>query len=239
MNGRVEISGSRTLVATALAASMLLIGAVAGATPVTGSVRFDGVDGFGTAQQTALDSGIPIVPIDSLDLAEDLVVFQDFDNGSVSVGPPATATSDWDVQNQSGVDLAELFLVFAKPLANTITVNGQTEIVDYAADDVGLGLQNDVGGFDWIIFEVPAGGDLYYYPAVSLGSLGDDQTTASPFQVDYILDNPQIFLEVNGFELGIPKWQILAVFVPVPEPSTALLVATGVAALAAGRRRRS
>lgn len=231
-NSRIPISKWILVAAIALQAD------AAQAATVFGEVRFDGADGFGTTEQTAIDSGMTIVPIDALDLATELAIGQNLIGDTVNVGPPGTATSDWTVTNNRGEDLDALFLVFAKPLPNTIEVSGQNQLIDYDPVDVGLRLQAG-GGFDWVIFAVPAGGNLYYYPAVSLGSLGDGQTTASPFQVDYILDAPQTFLDAQGFELGIPQWQILAVFVPIPEPSTASLVALGVAALAAGRRRRS
>ncbi len=226
----------------ALVVLLVLSGSAANATTVVGEVRFDGLNGFGTTEQTAIDSGMPIVSDMTIDLAENLGIGQNFNDASVILGPPATATSDWTVTNNRGEDLASLYLIFAKPLPNTIQIDLSNEIVDYDPVDVGLRLQTGAapgGGFDWVIFEVPAGGEMYYYPAVSLGSLGDGQTTAFPFQVNYILDDPQTFLGAEGFELGIPQWQILAVFVPVPEPSTALLVASGVVVLAAGRRRRS
>jgi MYXO-CTERM domain-containing protein len=220
--------------------AVMLLASVASAGPIVSAVRYDGLDGYGLTQQTASASGIPIVPMNTLAQATGLTVTQDFDESSVSTGPPATGISNWNVTNDVGKDLlGQLYLVFAKPLENTILVNGQSQLVDYAPDDVGLTLQNGAGGLDWVIFQVFNGLDLYYYPAVSLGSLGAGETTASPFQVNYILDNPQIFLDATGFELGIPKWQLLAAFVPIPEPSPALLVAAGLGILAAGRRRRS
>jgi PEP-CTERM motif-containing protein len=210
------------------------------ASAVSGSIHFDGLGGFGVAQGTALASGIPILPDDALLQADGLGTIRDLDESTIVSGPPATATSNWNVQNNTGHDLmGTLYLVFAKPLDNTIVVNGQNQVVSYAPTDVGLTLQNGLGGFDWVILQVPDGANLYYYPAVSLGSLGAGQTTASPFQVNYILEDPQIFLEPTGFELGIPKWQLLATFVPIPEPSTLPLVVVGIGLLAIGRRRRS
>ena len=203
----------------------------------TAEIRFDGASGFGVSQQTALASGAPILTRDSVALATDLETTRNVNEGSLVTGPPATVTSLWNVTNQTGQDLfGSLYLVFARPLPSTISVDGQPQDVTYLPEHVGLRLQSP-----WVIFEVDfdPNADPVYYPAVLLGSLGDGQTTADPFAVNYILDDPQIFLDADGFELGLPTWQILSVFIPIPEPSTVLLLGAGLAALGVRRRLRS
>ena len=222
--------------------SVLLVAAasIAAATSAgaAGQVRFSGSNGFGTTQQEAFaaqSAGVPLLTVDAVDLVDGLLTLRNLDQGSIQTGPPATATSFWNVTNESGQDLiGDLYLVFAKPLPNQ-TTSGQP--FSYPPDTVGLDLQNSAG---WLIFEVDLQPNPVYYPAVLLGSLGDGQTTAAPFAVKYILDDPQIFNEPDGFdELGIPQWQLLSYFVPIPEPSTAVLLAGGLGLIAAGRRRRS
>jgi len=135
------------------------------------------------------------------------------------------------VENRQGVDIASLYLVLAKPLDHTG--------FDFTTGGVGITLQNEMGDYDWVIFEVPAAGNLYYYPAVSLGALGDGQATAEPFLIHYSLVDPPTIARGEDVELGIPQWHLLALTAPVPEPSTALLAGLGLAGLAARRRSRS
>jgi hypothetical protein len=231
-------SFARLSTAAAVLASATILAAPS-ARAVMSNVRFDGLGGFGVSQATATASGIPILPVGGIDPATGLTVTQDLLEGTVAAGPPGTATSQWSVTNDTGGGFlgGDLYLVFTRPLDNTITVNGLPQLVSYAPEDVGLTLHNDVGGLDWVILQVPSGLDLYYYPAVLLGSLGADETS-SQFAVNYILDDPQIFLDPSGFELGLPRWQLRSLFVPIPEPASVLLVAAGLGALAARRLRR-
>ena len=226
----------------------------AAAVPITTTVQWDGqtdnpliigdAQGFGVTEATALASGLPILVPGMLAQATGLEIGQTLDPFSILTGPPGEATSSWTVTNNTGIDLiGDVYLVFAKPIENTITVAGMDVDIEYDPSDVGLTLENGTGGDDWVLIEAfdtdgvdPDYGTLYY-PAVSLGSLliGD---TSDAFSVRYVLDNPQVFLDTQGFELGIPRWQILAAFTPIPEPSTALLVALGLGAFALVRRRR-
>jgi hypothetical protein len=213
---------------------------LAGSRPAAavGQVHFTGANGFGTTQQEALaaqSAGVTLTTISQVDFATGLTTLRNLDQGAINTGPPATATSFWNITNETGQDLiGDLYLVFAKPLSNQ-TQQGTSFSYDPA--DVGLDLLNNPG---WVIFEVDLQPNPVYYPAVLLGSLGNGQTTASPFAVKYILDGPQIFFESDGFiELGIPQWQLFSFFVPIPEPSTALLVGGGLALIAGARRGRS
>lgn len=227
--------------ALALAVLLAAVPAVPGlAAPITATLHFEGPDGFGVAEAEALASGLPILSI-PLVQATGLDVQRDLDLASFRYGPPTTVTSDWSVTNGVGRDLiGDLYLVFAKPLASELDLGNRTETVDYDPADVGLTLRNGAGGLDWVLLQAfdPGVGNVYY-PAVSLDSLVDE-ATSELFGVRYVIDDPVAFLDSTGiYRPGLPAWQLLAAFTPVPEPSTALLVAGGLAGLALSRRRRS
>lgn len=226
-----------------LAATALLVAAPAapgGAVPITETLFFTGPGGYGVSGTEATASGLPILspPLATIDGFE---TTRELDPLSIRLGPPGRASSDWTVANQRGVDLVgDVYLLFVRPLENEVDLGNRTETVDYDPADVGLTLRNEAGGLDWVLLQGfdPVLGNLYY-PAVSLGSLLDGETSAA-FRVDYVLEDPERFLNSDAlFELGLPAWQIGSAFVPIPEPATGLLVGGGLAALALGRRRRS
>lgn len=233
----------------ALGASLILAlaASTAQAGSISGDIRFDGTvlggdgeSGWGMTEATALASGIPIFHEDDSNVytTENFSFTRNLQ--SFTTDDPAHATSIWDVTNDTGNDLdGMLYLVFAKPVENGPDDDGVDN--DYDPNDVGLTLRNGFGGeLDWVIFEIDTVTDPVYYPAVALGPLGESETS-DDFAVNYILENPQIFAGADGFELGIPKWELLAVFVPkvIPEPTTAGLLALGLAGLAGWRRRTS
>jgi len=228
------------------------------------SVRWDGetFPGYGVSAataQSAAAAGIPLLPFTGVMLNDQLTpgephvaTTNDLIEASVVIPAPAgtgiaTASSSWTGTNQTPVNsgvgpLEQLYLVFASPETNTITINGQPTDVTYDPRDVGLTLSFAEGGADWAILQIPSNpldpaSDPVYYPAVALGTLGVGES--APFSLFYQLENPQVFLEPFNFELGLPRWNLYyaSSSMMVPEPSTALLLALGLTSLAAVRRR--
>jgi len=222
-----------------LAVAALVVAGSGRAAPITETLFFAGPDGFGVSESDALGSGLDIrsAPLEAL---SGFAVEQDLDRFSIDLLPVGQASSDWTVTNQRGEDLiGDVYLLFVRPMDNEVDTGFNTVLVDYDPADVGLTLSSGAGGPDWVLLEGfdPVLGNLYY-PAVSLGSLLDGATSEA-FEVNYVLENPEIFLNASArFDLGLPGFQVGTAFVPIPEPSTGLLVVGGLAALALGRRRR-
>jgi hypothetical protein len=193
-----------------------------------------GIPGYGVSQAMANAAGVPIrsaVGVGLLSLAASPeIADRTIDLSSVRLGPPATLTANWNVINDTGTSLQDLYLVFERPTPGTITLSGESETVTYAPDDVGLTL-----GSDWVIFRVDVNSIPVYYPAVSLGNLANGANVAFP--LPHVLDNPQVFREPLNLELGMPKWTVF--FVTVPEPASGVLVLFGLLAIAGGRHKRS
>lgn len=208
--------------------------------------------GFGvspTTAQAAQLAGIPIVQAPGLTPwnPETLVVVNDEVESSLVLpaplgSAPATIASNWTALNETGLNEGvlnqNLYLVYKRPITN----DEQSPAVTYDPADVGLTLSSGTGGLDWVILQVPSnpfdpGSIPVYYPAVSLGILADGATAAYP--VFYTLDNPQVFSRATNFELGMPKWSLSFLAVPIPEPSTGLLLFAGLLGIAAGRRSQT
>jgi hypothetical protein len=223
--------GARPRAAWAIALWLVVgVGAPAAATPVT--VFFDGPSGYGVG---ASRSGFPddkiIEPASVLSASDVLtVISQDLQLGSVDPFPPEEsdnhATSIWTVQNESSDDLLENnYLLFLTSVPDTF--GGET--VEYEDDNVGLSIDPDLG---WRLVRTSGG---YYYPAISLGSLGAGET-AAPFAVNYVVDEP-IQQVITTWVL--PQLAVGRAIVPIPEPSAGALMGVGLALLAVGRWRRS
>jgi len=215
-----------------------------------GLVPPDQVVALGVSETSATGSGLTILSIPDGDLPPletieslELGVTNLLDQSSVAPpilisGEPATASSDWKVENQSTGDLiGDLYLVIITELPFMgQNVFGDPFTVDYDPADVGLDLRPEEG---WVIvksFSTSLGTDLYF-PAISLGSVlaGD----SASFLMRYDLAAAQTSLVEGGVELQVPKLQVMGTFLPIPEPSTALLVATGLGGLVWMGRRRS
>jgi hypothetical protein len=248
---------------TTIAAAALLGSALASAPAHAASytVFWDRADfgygaGYGVSAataQSANSAGIPTVRVASLlPQPSTLVVDHTLDpttlNPPYPVGSgPATITSNWSATNGTGINAPgappqTLYLVYERPITNTIDVNGQPQAVTYAASDVGLTLSNDGNGsgVDWVILQVPvANNGSVYYPAVSLGTLANG--AAAAFPLFYTLNNPQVFRENFNYELGMPKWSLdfVSIPAPIPEPSSGLLMLIGLLGIAGGRRKHS
>lgn len=230
----------------ALALSALLLAAPASALPI--DVFYDGPGGIGVSSATrdaAMAAGIPLVS-GTLESAAPYGTTQVFDSQSIRFGLPTTGTENWTLTNGTQQDRVDIYLVFATPLDNSVDFRKRSEPVVYDPNDVGLTLRNGEGGTDWVILETPVPGatptgfesNLVYFPAVSLGSLASGETS-DVFQLDYVLQNPQIFIQKKFVELGVPTWRIFTVSTPVPEPSTVLLIACALGALVLGGRGRA
>jgi len=224
------------------------------ASAVAFDVRWDDpfFGGYGVSEATATSAssaGIPIIQLqpNSVELNE-LDMNHQLDPSSVRIptpvgSAPATATSNWTATNDTGSNTGggpfeNLYLIFAQPIENTITLDGQSHTFSYDPSDVGLSLRFGEGGLDWVILKVLDAGTPAYYPAVSLGTLADG--AFAQFPLNYTLENPQVFTEAFNFELGIPQWNLYSASIPseIPEPSALLLVLAGLGAIAVARRAR-
>ena len=85
--------------------------------------------------------------------------------GTPSVADPTTIDTTWTVQNTSGMALADVFLVFIKP-------------VNYDPMDAGLTVPDDG---TWKLFEVGVGEGELFYAGVSLGELSAGQSKSFSF----------------------------------------------------------
>jgi len=239
---------------TLAAGALLALLGLAPAHAVTSTVYWDRADfgygaGYGVSQTTALASGIPIVQAPSLlPKPDSLVVDPDLTESSLvlpsSSTKPATITSDWSATNNTGITNQNLYLVYVRPVTNTITLDGQQHTYTYDADDVGLRLSSGEGGLDWVILQVPSNpvdpnSIPVYYPAVSLGTLGNGGSENYPLY--YSLFNPQVFNGTTHDVLGLPKWTLAfySTAAPIPEPSSGLLMFIGLLGIARTRRKHS
>jgi hypothetical protein len=195
-----------------------------------------------TATSAATNGGIPIRQVANVpgwnptSLPVDHAVDPSTLRLPVPVGSaPAAITSAWSAVNQTGNNSGsgvpqDLYLVYMRP--------NPTGNVNYDPIDIGLTLQSGTGGLDWAILQVPvASGNSVYYPAISLGTLANGATAAFPLL--YTLDNPQVFTETFNFVLGMPRWSLGFVTIPIPEVSTGLLVVLGLLWIARTRPKRA
>lgn len=227
----------------AAGAALALLGA-APASAASFTVFWDRADfGFGdgwgvseTTAQAANAAGIPIVTAPILVSKPDsLVVNHNLNEASFDPGDPAKINSDWSAINNTGITDQNLYLVYARPIANQFVLEEK---------DVGLVLRSGASGLDWVILEVPSD-ELdqdaipVYYPAVSLGILGNG--AAADFTLNYRLFDLQVFQGTNLDEVELPQWS-LALFstaAPIPEPSSGVLMFIGLLGIARARRKHS
>lgn len=143
---------------------------------------------------------------------------------------PFIADSTWTVTNNTGRDLAWVMLVVTR-----VSLTDGYPDIPVALD-----------GNRIFILEYAAGGETYYFAMISLGPLGNGDGSAgehpqsTQFTMRYIVGGDMPFsgnvqvmppLGVYGLErAGGP---------PIPEPATALLVASGLMALAMAKRSRA
>lgn len=188
-------------------------------------VVFDGPAGYGVSAATASSvSGAGFGVIDDVLVynadhfglvipAPDVLSSHIQSNPSVS--NPTTAQSRWSVTNGGEGNLDDAWLVFFTPLT-------------YTDDKVGIDLQPGT----WALVQVFAGEDAYFYPAVFLGDVAADATVT--FLMNHIVGEQ---LTQVGSTLVLPQYSVgMFTGVPVPEPSTFVLLAAGLALAGALRR---
>ena len=231
---------------------LLALASPASAAPTT--IFFDGPFIGGEHKglaQASLPAGVPILDIDVFTVTGSLdVVNQSADGTTITTGPaPNEITSQWVVENIFGAFPGQVWLLFATELNDPgspfpTTYNTDfTDEIDEAHDRAGMVIDPMNG---WRIIETEdAQSNPFYYVGIPLdfNSVGDDcggvTLVASQACVDvtYFLEDPDNQVFPNGMEnvLALPELQILMAV--VPEPGTGLLLAAGLAGLAAKRRR--
>ena len=206
--------------------------------------------------------------VGSLDVVRQSADGTVFTAGTVLPPGPITVTSQWVIQAEPGflgaVGGEQVYLMFAQQLNAPVLGTGgaQLGVTNYDTDftddllgtdampddNAGLVIDADTG---WIV--VQATDDVNQVPTVfsyvgvplDFSQTGADcggQSLAAEqacVAVTYFLENPNdnLFPEGQDVILGLPEFQILMAV--VPEPGTGSLLALGLVALAAGRRRRS
>jgi hypothetical protein len=219
------------------------IAAPAAATPVT--VYFDEPSGFGVSAESAnaaFASDVPFVYPDFVGSASGVlsVISQELqgDNDSIAALLLAqsgnNATSIWTVENEYSKDLlGDTYFLFVTTMAFSI----EGEVVEYDDANVGLTIDSDLG---WVLVRTSTEpGQGYYYPAMSLGSLGAG-ATAAPFAVNYVVDQPiQQVVTQSATKVVLPQLAAGMGFAPIPEPTAGVLMGVGLALLAVVHRRRS
>jgi hypothetical protein len=142
------------------------------------------------------------------------------------------------VTNDSGPDPTDprdtLYLVF---VSMTTAVVGGDEW-DYDPTTVGVNLTEEWVMISFFDSELD---QTLYFPSISLDSLALQETTTVP--IEFVLTEPAWTLGVVDGEFGailmLPQMLVDGAFVPVPEPSTGVMISLGLCVLAwrSGSRR--
>ncbi len=232
--------GTIALVAGAGFVAPLPAAATPSCTQTQCTVFFTGPGGFGISQSDAEflndELGIPLFSPSSVNSLNEMLSVNsvDFDQkDDLTPFPPSTtgpnlADTAWTVQNVSGEPLiGDLFFLFAS-VVNQFDFEGET--IRYGDDEVALILRADQS------WEIVLSASGFFYPAVRIASLptgGFSDAIPVRFRIDGGLETTA----PNRFVL--PKMLVGSAFTPIPEPSAALLLGLGLAAIAARRSRPS
>jgi hypothetical protein len=230
--------GAILLIASAGIAASGPAAATPSCTQTQCTVFFTGPGGLGISQSDAEflrdDFGIPLFPAASVDELNEMLSIDsvDFDQSDDLTPFPPTATGTsfaetaWTVRNVSGEPLiGDLFFAFGS-VVNQFEFEGET--IRYGDDEVALIIPADQS---WEIVLSPGG---FYYPALSTGSL-PISGLSDAFPVWIRIDGGLETSAPNRYVL--PRFVVGSAFTPIPEPSSALLLALGLAAVAARRSR--
>jgi len=140
---------------------------------------------------------------------------------------PFIADSTWTVTNHSGRGLQNVYLLFT-----TVSLSGGYPNIPVALD-----------GNRISILEYLSGGQQYWFGMVSLGGLGNgtpgERPQSTQFTMRYIVGGDMPF---SGHVQVMPPIGVYALNreTPiVPEPSTALLLASGLVAIGMAKRSRA
>jgi hypothetical protein len=210
-------------------------------------IFFTGDGGFVVSASDAASSGLPMKTADFVGSIDGTlaVVGRTLDQTTVVPLPPTApsgnrATSAWTVRNASTADLdGDVYLLFLTSDPFDVPGTSPTQTISYADANVGF-MIDPADGWLLIAVDVPAGAggtDTFYYPAIELGSLAP-QELAEVFDLNYVVNEALQDAPLNRFYL--PKLRLGLGFTPIPEPTTAALLALGLVGLAVqGHRRRS